>query len=131
MKFKIAASAAAFVAAAYLAPAHAAVPGSYTATFTYPDGSIKSQCFTLTETNTYPGYTSSGTWVDSSTSGVSGTYVVYKKVVHLAGNYGPNFITIDGAFQGNHLINTTFDLFSATQGAFFAAGTFVETTGCP
>ena len=64
--------------------------------------------------------------MDTSVANASGSYVVYKKTIHLAGPYGAgNFISIDGQFSGTHLVNTTFDLFNP-QGQFFSAGYFTE-----
>ena len=127
MKFKMAIAASVLIGGSLLAPAEAApVPGTYSATFTYPQHGTLTGCFTLTQTNEYPGYTSSGNWVDRF-SGASGTYVVYKRTIHLAGPYGDsNVIAIDGQFSGDHLINTTFEIIQPGTGQFYAAGTFVE-----
>ncbi len=125
MKFKIAAAAAALFGATYVAPAQAAVPGYYLANFTYPGGTFNA-CFTLTQTDTYPGYSSSGTWIDTNEQNTSGTYVVYKKVIHLVGTYGPsNFVAIDGHFAGPVIAGATFDIFTP-QGYFLSAGNLTE-----
>ncbi len=128
MTFKMATAAAVLIGGSFLAPAQAApVPGTYSATFTYPNHGTLTGCFTLVQTDEYFGYTSSGTWTDSI-SKASGTYVVYKKTIHLAGPYGDgNVIAIDGQFSGSQLINTTFEIIQPGTGQFFAAGTFVET----
>ena len=125
MRLKIAAIAAVITGLFHAAPVQAAVPGYYLANFAYPGGTFNA-CFTLTQTDTYPGYSSSGTWVDSNQTNASGTYVVYKKVIHLAGTYGPsNYVAIDGHFAGPIIAGATFDIFSPT-GFYLAAGNLTE-----
>ncbi len=129
MKLKCFAAACAVLAASYAAPSHAAgFAGYYLATFKYPGGTF-AHCFQLTKTNSYPGYTTSGNWVDTDFPNTAGTYVVYKKTIHLAGYVGdPNgtdFLTLDGQVSGGTLINTTFDYFD-NGGIYYAAGSFVE-----
>jgi hypothetical protein len=115
------------------APAWARYPGYYLATFTAPSGPFQ-HCFQLTQTQQYQseGYTYSGTWVDTDFPSTTGTWAVYKDVIHLAGSVdGGGYLALDGRVHQGHLIKGTFDYFDST-GIYFAAGSLTEVAdpGC-
>ncbi len=107
------------------APALAGYPGYYLATFTYPEGNFQ-HCFQLTRTDQYQGYNYSGTWVDTDYPDTQGTWVVFKKTIHLAGYVdGGGYLTADGKVGDNTLSNATFDYFDSS-GIYFSAGSLTE-----
>jgi hypothetical protein len=108
-------------------PASARYAGYYLATFTPPTGPFQ-HCFQLVQTQSYlsQGYTYSGTWVDTDFPDTSGTWVVYKDVIHLAGIVdGGAYLAMDGRVGKGQLNKATFDYFD-TSGIYYAAGTLME-----
>ena len=130
MQLKSIAMAAVALSLGHATLARAGATRYYLASFSAPHERFQ-HCFALTTTNQYPGYQTSGTWVDTDFADTAGTYVVNRHTLHLAGYVAngtatPDMLTVDGALSSGALTSATFDYFSAA-GIFYAGGTLTET----